>query len=46
VNSCCAILSQVIGNIIYRCVKQNTLCSSLISEIHSLLHYSEWYKVN
>jgi hypothetical protein len=46
VNSCCAILSQVIGNIIFRCVKQNTRSSSLISKINSLLHYSEWYKVN
>jgi hypothetical protein len=40
-NSCCAMLSQVIGNIIFRCVKQNTRCSSLISKIHSLLHYSD-----
>jgi hypothetical protein len=46
VNSCGAILSQVIGNIIFRCLKQNTRCGSLISEIHSLLHYTEWHKVN
>ena len=46
VNSCFAVLSQVIGNIIFRCLKQNTSCSSLISETHSLLHYAEWYKVN
>ena len=46
VNSCFAVLSQVIGNIIFRCVKQNTSCSSLNSKIHLLVHYTEWYKVN
>jgi hypothetical protein len=46
VNSCGAILWQAIGNIIFHCGKKNTHCSFLISKIHSLLHYTEWYKVN
>jgi hypothetical protein len=41
-------LSQVfiIGNIIFRCAKQNTHCRSQISKIHPSLHSSEWYKTN
>jgi hypothetical protein len=40
-------LSWPVDKLILRCaVSQNDACSSLVSERHSLVHYSKLYKAN